>query len=118
MDQGTQGGMERVEDGVGRAVFCDGWPERVGCEATGRQAGAAPIAALLEGARREMGTGAAEGLLGRLTLALPGQRLGCLLGDQQAAKRVQIASQDAEGQIALKAKFGSIPAAFQAVTRL
>jgi len=41
--------------------------------------------------------GEAGGLLGRLSLALRGQGLRGLLGDQQSAEGVQVASEDAQG---------------------
>ena len=62
--------------------------------------------------------GDAAGLLGRLSLALRGQRLRCLLGDQQSAEGVQVASEDAQGQISLKADLGVVAAAFHTVAGL
>ena len=56
--------------------------------------------------------------LGRFSLALGGQGLGRLLGDQQSAERMQVASEDAEGQISLKADLGVVAAAFHAVAGL
>jgi hypothetical protein len=41
-----------------------------------------------------------------------------LLSDQQSTERMQIASQDAQGKISLKAGLGMVPASFQAVAGL
>jgi len=57
-------------------------------------------------------------LLGRFSLALRGQGLGRLLGDKQSAERVQIASEDAQGQVSCETNLGVVATAFQAVAGL
>ena len=108
----------RVEDDAGRLIFRDGWPERVERDEATRQVGAAAIATLVEKQRRQWSGATQRALLGRLSLALRGQGLRRLLGDQQSAERVQVASEDAQGQISLKTDLGMVAATFHAVAGL
>lgn len=57
-------------------------------------------------------------LLGRLALALGGQGVRGFQSDQHSAERVQVASQDAQGQVPLKTDLGVVPTSFQAVAGL
>ncbi len=62
---------------------------------------------------------ATASLSGRyLTLAPRGLGLGRLCSDQYSAEIVEVASQDAQGQVTLKAYLASVSAAFQPVTGL
>ena len=81
-------------------------------------AGAASIATCLEEERRRLLSATRKALLGSLALSLGGQGLGSLLSDKKSAERVQVASEDAQGQIPFKADLGVVPAAFQTVAGL
>ena len=79
---------------------------------------ACAIASLSESQCRKWPGVTQRASLGRFSLAVGGQGLRRLLGDQQSAERMQVASEDAQGQISLKADLGVVAAAFHAVAGL